>query len=385
MSASTPPDVSCHVCGVARLELDPAFPAFHRVTSDCKPWPAGGILARCPACGMVQSPITPAWRADADRIYAGYTIYHQSGGAEQQVFQAGSGAGQPRSDLIVRRLADTVDLPTHGRLLDVGCGNGAFLSAWSRQHPGWALLGTEVSDTYRANVEAIPGVERLHTGALDALPGGFDVISLIHVFEHIPDPLSFLRGVWRQLAPGGLLLIEVPDCAENPFMLLVADHCSHFSPPLLAGVIEAAGFVDVHAADRWVAKEVSLVARRGPHEPAPRAPSLPRDASDLVFQCSATLGQIVHQVAPLTRRPAFGLFGTAIAATWLDAQTSGAARFFVDEDPHRIGRTHLGRPIVAPAEVPRGATVFVALPGRLAGTVAQRLHQTGRELEVVLP
>ena len=97
------------------------------------------------------------------------------------------------------------------------------------------------------------------------------------------------------------------------------------------------------------------------------------------------LARILNRVTPLLERPQFGLFGTAIAATWLDAQTGNRARFFVDEDPNRTGKTHFGRPILAPKDLPRGATVFVALPEVLSGPISQRLRGLGLDLEVVVP
>ena len=109
------------------------------------------------------------------------------------------------------------------------------------------------------------------------------------------------------------------------------------------------------------------------------------DASQRVLANCQRLEAILAKVEPLTTRPDFGLFGTAIAATWLDAQTGQAARFFVDEDVNRIGRTHLGRPILAPSAVPPRATVFVALPQPLADAVAARLGHGNPTIEVVLP
>lgn len=376
---------ACQVCGSTELELAPAYASFHRVTSDCKPWPPGGQLARCKACGFVQTLVTPQWQTEADQIYAGYTIYHQSGGAEQNVFQNSSGAGQPRSEQLIHALRTACPLPGQGRLLDIGCGNGSFLSAWSRLIPGWSLCGTEVSEKYKAQIESIPGVERLFTCDISEVPGTFDVISLIHVLEHIPYPVAFLKRLRQKLKPDGLLFVEVPDCQQNCFMLLVADHCSHFSPGLLAGVVKAAGFDVRHTTNQWVAKEVSVAARPDAADSKDRAVSLPQSDSLQVFNGWRQLQQILAKVEPLARQQNFGLFGTAIAATWLDAQLNRAARFFVDEDLNRVGKTHLGRPIVSPADVPDHATVFVALPQPLAGNVAERLRRLGKGLRVELP
>lgn len=401
VNPSSPPS-QCHACGAHDLETAPAFAAFHRVTSDCKPWPPGGTLARCATCGLVQTLVTPAWQTEADVIYRDYTIYHQSAGAEQNVFDRSSGQPSPRSERIIQALRQGLPLPGHGRLLDIGCGNGAFLAAWSRLVPGWSLCGSEVSDTHRARLERLPGFERLFTEGLEAIPGPFDLISMIHVLEHVPSPVRYLEAVRARLRPGGWLLLEVPDCARNPTMLLVADHCSHFSPPLLAGVAAAAGFEVLEATGEWVPKEASVLARvPSVPPPAPSAPasvvvrasslhvppllSLPSDASQQVFNGWRQLEAILAKVAPLRHRPNLGLFGTAIAATWLDAQTGRTARFFVDEDPNRVGRRHLDRPILAPAQVPSGATVFISLPEPLATRVAARVRTANPSVEVVLP
>src|SRR6185436_4898807 len=143
------PSARCHNCGESAPVIASGYEAFFRVTSDCKPWPPGGCLARCSACGLVQNPVTKQWSEEANQIYASYTIYHQSDGAEQNVFGNQSDAGKPRSEKIIQALRGNCALPVNGRLLDIGCGNGSFLSAWSRLIPGWSLCGSEVSEKYK--------------------------------------------------------------------------------------------------------------------------------------------------------------------------------------------------------------------------------------------
>ena len=341
----------------------------------------------CRDCGLVQNVVNERWQEECQTIYHGYTIYHQSGGADQPTFDNSSGASQGRSEAILKAMQRQSVLPGSGRWLDIGCGNGALLTACNRALPtGWKLAGFEVSDKYRDLVERIPGVERLYTCPLHQIPGTFDVISLVHVAEHIPAPRKFLEDLGPRLCPGGLLVLEVPDCRQNAFALMIADHCSHFSCSMLAHIAAAAGYEIVEATVEWVSKEVSVLGRK----PAGSASSQPRPAlqneSEEVFRGWEKLQRLVKRVKSLlpgTSHP--GIFGTSIAATWLDAELDRAAEFFVDEDPSRIGRTHLGRPILAPKDLPAQATVFVALPQPWAGQVAERLVRLQPALRVVLP
>jgi len=69
----------------------------------------------------------------------------------------------------------------------------------------------------------------------------------------------------------------------------------------------------------------------------------------------------------------FGLFGSSIAATWTAVNLPHFPDFFVDEDPARVGRAHMERPILHPSEVTAGSDVFVALQESVAEAVEKRL------------
>jgi 2-polyprenyl-3-methyl-5-hydroxy-6-metoxy-1,4-benzoquinol methylase len=332
-------------------------------------------MAVCDACGLVQAIIDDEWQQESQEIYNSYRIYHQSGGIEQPVFDPRTGKNRPRSDAIIEGLLQTAALPPTGRLLDIGCGNGAFLRACSRALPGWKLSGSEFNAQHRLTVESIPGVEKLHVGPLDEIPGTFDVISLIHVLEHIPAPTKFLKSVASKLSPTGWLLVEVPECTTNPFMLLVADHASHFSPSSLSTVVANAGFEVIRVQPPWVMKEISLVAR-----PPQRALQAQQTIENLEF-----LRAVVEDVRALAHARDFGIFGTSIGATWLHAQSNRIASFFVDEDSQRIGKQLEGRPILDVTGIPSGAKIYIALSPLIATSVAERLRSLRRDVTFITP
>lgn len=376
---SAPHRFHCHVCGAEALVLIAGFEALRRATSDCRPWPQGGTVGLCEACGTVQSRLDAAWRAEAAKIYGQYEAYRQSrDGQEQAVFDPVSGAPTTRSRSILETLGAAGEIGPSGRMVDVGCGNGAMLRAFAAVLPGWQLNGYEPYGGAPEKLRAIPGFADLWRGALDEMSGPFDVMTMSHSLEHIEGPIAYLAALREKLAPQGQLLIQVPYFPDNPFDLIVADHCSHFTLASLSAILRAAGYEVAMARTDIIAKEITLLARK-----AADAPSLQMAyATDLAAARAALkaaaswLQAVKAAAAEAAQAPSFGIFGTSIGGNWLLGELGDRIGFFVDEDPARIGTVYEARPVLAPSELPGGATVFMVLPHAIARNIVARLGRS---------
>jgi len=364
----------CRVCGAEDLWVPGDATGLKGVTSDCKPWPRAVAVGVCRRCGLIQKPGTAAWHDTIARVYDAYAIYHQSPGAEQAVFDAASGASAPRSERLLRRLIEERRLPATGRLLDVGCGNGVLLRTFSRLAPGWTLAGADLDDRHRATVESIPGVDRFYAGPAEEIGDRFDVITMQHVLEHVPNPVELLGRMARLLHPGGLLFVQIPNILDNPFDLMVVDHASHYAPDTVRNTVQRAGLRPAVLATDWAPKELTVVVQVDAEQQP--APASPEQAAAAVEHLAGSLRWLAATVADATAAASgaeLGQLGTSIAATWLAGMLGGAARFFVDEDPARVGRQFMERPVLQPAAAPAGASVYIAFPPAQARTIQQRL------------
>lgn len=100
-----------------------------------------------------------------------------------------------------------------GRILDVGCGNGAFL--YKMREAGMEAHGVELSRDGCAAARKLGLDVRCGTLEQQRYPANhFDVITLNHVFEHVPDPLDTLKELKRILKPGGRIIIAVPNACS---------------------------------------------------------------------------------------------------------------------------------------------------------------------------
>jgi trans-aconitate methyltransferase len=363
----------CLVCGATDLRRLGAFPTFKRVTSDVRPWRDGGELAVCTVCGAIQKPITEAWRREAMEIYAGYALYHQTDDDDHPVIDPQTGAVDGRSSRLIRRVMSEIELPAKGRMLEIGCGRGGLMRAFAACLPAWSVEGQD-PHPLQASVDTNGGRQLpVHGCAISAVPGRFDLIVMNQVLEHVADPEVFWGEVRGKLAPSGRVVVQVPNIARNPFDLVVADHCVHFAPHSLHAALSRFGWQVEKLGDGWLNKELTAIATVDGAVPLPVSPS----ADEVVAWLTATLDWLRATADQAQALHDFGIFGTAIAALWLDGETGQAASFFCDEEPRRAGHTLLGRPIVPPAAIVPGTRVFVALEPSVAALVVDRLRSGG--------
>lgn len=97
-----------------------------------------------------------------------------------------------------------------GKLLDVGCGDGSFLSV--ARSCGWDVVGLDPDPKAVANATQL-GLT-VHEGGIEYFESRaelFDVITLNHVIEHVYEPVKVLQACHALLRPGGQLWLETPN------------------------------------------------------------------------------------------------------------------------------------------------------------------------------
>jgi len=115
------------------------------------------------------------------------------------------------------RLAKIKKYKPSGRLLDVGCSNGAFVKRANEY--GYEAEGVEVSSDVIELVQRVNPV-KIHCGEVSALnlpPKSFDVITLHDVMEHYYYPRQEIFLLRDLMKPGGILVIDVPDMDHLDF------------------------------------------------------------------------------------------------------------------------------------------------------------------------
>lgn len=195
-------------------------------------------IVECYECGYVYA--NPTWDS-ADLIHA-YTIVE-----DETYVQEREGR-----ELTFRKHLEKIEAITgsaNGRtLLDVGAYIGVFVEI--AQQAGWQACGIEPSEW--AVAEAKKHNLPILQGTLNApeLRGRqFDVVTLWDVIEHLDDPHTELRKVWKVTKPGGLVAVHTMDIGSLTARLLgsrwpwlMAMHVHFFSKRTLSQMMVQSGF-----------------------------------------------------------------------------------------------------------------------------------------------
>ncbi len=198
-------------------------------------------LLRCEACGTARTELPPG-SAPSDSLYAGGTYARPHPWADRLL--------EPLRSVAERdKLRFVRDLPAGARTLEIGAGDGRFVSRL--RTCGFDAWGIEPS---KSGVEAAAArgapVERATVEELDLAPESLDAAILWHVLEHLREPDRALARVARWLRPAGRLVVACPNLAslqariggDRWFQQDVPRHLTHFTAAGLARALERTGF-----------------------------------------------------------------------------------------------------------------------------------------------
>lgn len=158
-------------------------------------------VVRCINCGIAYALIIPTLEAIRE--------YYTKQFADERHWERELASARPW--LHRRLLAQIMHHRRGGKLLDIGCSFGFFINM--ARGMGYDVIGVEISEpavNYARNKLGLNVfIGTLEEASFDE--ESIDVVTMIDVLEHIPEPMKTLREAKRILREGGLLVVRVPN------------------------------------------------------------------------------------------------------------------------------------------------------------------------------
>ncbi len=135
-----------------------------------------------------------------------------------------------------------------GRLLDIGCGTGAFLD--TMRYAGWDITGLEPDETARKKATKLYNIAPQPSHEIFGLPqNSFDAITMWHVLEHVHQLHEYIEQLKNMITANGKIFIAVPNYTSHDGQHYksywaaydVPRHLYHFSPKSMHTLVKQHG------------------------------------------------------------------------------------------------------------------------------------------------
>jgi SAM-dependent methyltransferase len=219
-------------------------------------------VVRCTACDLLATWPRPD-QAALSRLYESPEYFD-----ERSMDRAAVDAGLAQAREILLRLPSS-----DGPILDFGAGTGHLVHAVRAL--GVPIDGVEPSSTARTLARDLYGIDLMSN--LPDAQARYGAVTLIHVLEHLPDPVAELKRLRPHMTTDGVIFIEVPHAGSADLWLparrrLILDlpvHLHHFTPKTLGAVLAKAGYaqLEVRLFNPYPIERI-LAWRAAPTEPA---------------------------------------------------------------------------------------------------------------------
>jgi 2-polyprenyl-3-methyl-5-hydroxy-6-metoxy-1,4-benzoquinol methylase len=198
-------------------------------------------LIACSKCGLMRQGFVPKTEKHSFMSYAG---------GEERFYKQ-------RKDKEDAQLVDFLKIMPRlekflldkGRLLEIGCAMGTLL--FEIRELGWEVVGIEPEEWTCEIARNRYGLNVINATFQEAEieEASFDVVLMLHVIEHLPDPNKGLEHIAKLIRPGGFLVLETPRFDTLSFKLLkgkersvIAGHYYYFTRATIRVLVQKSGF-----------------------------------------------------------------------------------------------------------------------------------------------
>lgn len=326
-----------------------------KISSDEKFKFKGGILFACKICGLIQKKVDTDFNKKIKYIYNNYAAYSAAEGRENVIHFKKKKSY--RSDIILNHIDKNILKLKKKTILDLGCGSGFTLKRISYLFPNNNLYAFDYDNKNDKSIKKIRNFKKFYSGNINKIDNKFDLIILMHVFEHINNPIYFLNCLKKKLTPGGVICIQSPNIEKNFLDILTFDHISHFNRNSLQDLITKTLFSEVKFFN-ILKKEITCIIFNSSNTNKKNSSIDKYKIKKKITNFQNKINEInlfkkqVKKIISKNSKKLISIFGTTVPSIWI-ANEVGLDKVynFIDEDKFKIGKKIFNKKIISPSSL----------------------------------
>jgi hypothetical protein len=373
----------CRICGSSRIE-PLYFSEGQSITSVRVVVDIPIKVYLCMECFHAQK---EALHNTSDYYDSQYRISLQSDDFDQ-LYDVVDGKCVYRTDFQAEVVLNLAQIPAGAKILDYGAGKASTLQKIITTRPDLVPFVFDVSDSYRVFWDKfVPKKQQASYILPESWSGYFSLLTAHFVLEHAEEPSKLLSSISNLLIPGGVFFFSVPNSLTNPGDLLAVDHINHFSDRSIKVALANANFSLVSIDKNIFRGTIVCVAMKN----GTSVPSVIDDDCKFISQMKEIASfwgkfenKLLDSLKVHSDEPA-AIFGAGIYGSYiaLKIKDKCLCKCFLDNSRHLANSTHMGLPVLPPADIPDDIKVIYAgLNPKIARSVLESLEKS-KPLRVV--
>jgi len=300
----------------------------------------------CENCDFLQKESTPKIQLE---LFSNFKNYEISDGEEQLKMYKNKFI--PRSDIINQIINKYIN--KNGTLLDIGTGNGVFLKSFKKAHPNWTLYGQDLQGNSINEVIQIIPKDNFIIDTIDTIDKKFDLISAIHVLNHICDLELFIKDIVKLLKENSQLLLQLSNIEKSISDIVIAEAINHFSKNSIYKLLKKY-FKNVYISDIINGEITVLASNYIVYHTEPSINSL-YNISNIISKFNKMTNFLINNKKKLS------IFGTAPVGSFCGTILGDNIEVYVDEDLKRVGKKLNNHTIVHPKDYSKDSAIFLPI------------------------
>ena len=352
------------------------YSKLFKISSDERFKTKGGEVLACKTCGLIQKKVDANFKKKINLIYKNYSAYPLTKGNENLITL--NNKNFFRSDIVINHINKNVFKLNNKKILDLGCGSGFTLKRISHLYPENKLFAHDYDKKEIKQIKQIKNFENFYTGSINKIKNKFDLIILMHVFEHVEHPINFLNILKKKLTPNGIICIQSPNIKKNFLDILTFDHISHFSKTSLKVLLSKTLF-NKNKFFNLLKKEITCVVYNHDNK---KKVKIHLDKNKIIKEIKNFQKKInkindfknhIKKLKKNNSKSLISIFGTTVPSIWI-ANEIGLKKIhnFFDEDKFKIDKTILQKKIINPKYVKKNSILVFPCKKNLAKEITKK-------------
>ena len=319
---------NCKVCNYnEKIQI---YNNFKYVSSDIQKVKYRTNFFICTKCGCLQKKINASYIPNIKKIYKNYQGFQKYGETDQKKIINGNITD--RCFLLYKKY---LNKKKYKNILDFGSGNGAMLMPFDNTNKN--LYATDLKNNLNYKILKAKNFKKFFSSKdLIKSKKKYDLITMIHVLEHLEDPRKILLSLSKKLEKNGIIFIQIPNFLLNYYDLCVYDHTIHFDHFSLQKLAELSNLKIIKLDDSYIHGEYSIILKKTKKKTKTKITT--KVIQKLIVKKTKILKQIDNFFLKINKINKLSILGSSISSLSIANNYNGKINSFYDEDISKINK-----------------------------------------------